>query len=101
MTPKNPDGKGNMKRSVIMASAVMIVFAVFLLMIGLVKKSDNEILEKTNKALQESLEEAEKIAESLEERKSRDLTDEEKIKIARERFGLVFPNEVIFIPEEE
>ena len=29
------------------------------------------------------------------------LTPEEKIELARQRFGLVFPNEILFLPNDE
>ena len=50
--------------------------------------------------LRESLQAVSEERDALEACRDRELTDEDMIRIARERFGLVFPNEILFMPEE-
>ena len=75
---------------------VLVVFSV-----GIIRNyREQRDLDAHIRELQESIAEASEARASLEAQKDRELTDEDMIRIARERFGLVFPNEIIFMPEE-
>ena len=88
------------KRAVILAVAVLLIAAAVFVIQAIRIRQENRILEKQKAALEESLYDEEELAAFLEENKDKDLTREELIELARERFGLVFPEEILFIPEE-
>lgn len=81
---------------VIVTAILAIVFSVLMV------RNIREIREsKINESLwAASVEEASRKQEELEERKDRPLTEEEMIEIARRRFGLLFPNEIRFLPKK-
>ncbi|MBO7364170.1 MAG: septum formation initiator family protein [Lachnospiraceae bacterium] len=81
---------------VLVTLIVLVVFSV-----GIIRNyREQRDLDAHIRELQESIAEASEARASLEAQKDRELTDEDMIRIARERFGLVFPNEIIFMPEE-
>ena len=88
------------KRAVILAVIVLLVIAVIFAVQAVRLHRENEILKKYKEALEESLVSEEEIRAFLEENKDKDLTREELIELARERFGLIFPDEILFLPEE-
>ena len=91
--------KGNKRGVWIAVIAALIISAVFGILIYR-QIAVNKELEMNAAALQESVDsESEKNDELLAE-KGRELTKEEVIEIARQRFGLVFPDEIIFVPSE-
>lgn len=55
---------------------------------------------KEQALIQEKLDAASKRQEELKAKKNRELTLEERIEILRNRFGLLFPNEIMFIPKQ-
>ncbi len=88
------------KRAIILAVAVLVIIAGIFLIQAIRIGRQNRILEKQKEALEESLISEEEIRAFLEENKDKDLSREELIELARERFGLVFPDEILFLPEE-
>ena len=88
------------KRAVIFAAAVMLIIAAIFLIQAIRMHRENEILRKQKEALEESLVSEEELRAFLEENKDKELSREELIALARERFGLVFPEEILFLPEE-
>ena len=56
--------------------------------------------DKEIEALKENVERVSEEHKELEERRSKPLSDEEMLRLARDRFGLAFPNEIILVPEE-
>ena len=88
------------KRAVILAVIVVLVIAAIFLWQAIRIGRENRILQKQKEALEESLISEEEIRAFLEENKDKDLTREELIELARERFGLLFPDEILFLPEE-
>lgn len=88
------------KRAIILAVVVLLVIAVIFTVQAVRLHRENEILKKQKEALEESLISEEEIRAFLEENKDKDLTREELIELARERFGLIFPDEILFLPEE-
>ncbi len=88
------------KRSVTLAVIVTFVFVAVFSVLILNKYHENELLRANEAALQESVSQEEARNEILEEKKDRDLTLEEIIELARQRFGLVFSNEIIFVPKD-
>ena len=88
------------KRAVIFAAAVLLIAAAVFIVQAVRLRQENKILEKQKAALEETLYDEEELQAFLEENKDKDLTREELIELARERFGLVFPDEILFMPEE-
>ena len=86
------------RRSVILVViATVILLAAFSVPV-IRNHEENLRLQKEQAAYDASLEEAIKKAEELKARAKAVLTDEQIIAIARARFGLVFPDEIIFKP---
>lgn len=87
------------RRSVtlIVIAALLIAAVLSVKMIRLYK--ENQTLNRNIEAMEEHLEEAREENESLEEKRNHPLSEDEMIRIAREKLGLVFPNEIILIPE--
>lgn len=73
---------------------------VVLLVPALKKRKENEALLKEQEAYMESVAEAQSWAAELQELRNQELTEKQIIEIAREKFGLVFPDEIQFVPEE-
>ena len=88
------------KRNVTLAVIVTFVFVAVFSVLILNKHHENELLRANEAALTESVSQEEVRNDILEEKKDRDLTLEEIIELARKRFGLVFPNEIIFVPKD-
>ena len=87
------------RRSVtlIVIAALLIAAVLSVKMIRLYK--ENQTLSRNIEAMEEHLEEAREENEALEEKRNHPLSEDEMIRIAREKLGLVFPNEIILIPE--
>ena len=87
------------RRSVtlIVIAALLIAAVLSVKMIRLYK--ENQTLNRNIEAMEEHLEEAREENEALEEKRNHPLSEDEMIRIAREKLGLVFPNEIILIPE--
>ena len=96
---QTPRSKTN-KLAMILAVVIAIVFVAFFGANTLRNYRENEELAKLESALKESLSAEQSKAIELESEKERELTPEEKIELARKRFGLVFPNEILFLPDE-
>lgn len=88
------------RRTVILVLIVAVVFVAFFSVKIIQVRKENAELAAEMSRIAESISNAEKESESIEERKNRELTDEEMIDIARKRFGLLFPNEIIFLPDD-
>lgn len=81
--------------------AVALIAATVFTVSVLNKQSRLEELRRSETALREKIAILEARKEELLEKKKRELTEDEKIQIARVRFGLMFPNEILFIPSRE
>ena len=88
------------KLAITIGVIVLLAAAVFFAIQAIRLRRENEVLKKQKAAYEQSLVSEEEIRAFLEENKDKDLTREELIELARERFGLVFPDEILFIPEE-
>lgn len=88
------------KRAVILVVIVTLIAAAIFLIQAIRLNRENQVLEKQKEALEASLVDEEELKAFLEENKDKDLTREELIELARERFGLVFPDEILFLPEK-
>ncbi|MBQ1376428.1 MAG: septum formation initiator family protein [Lachnospiraceae bacterium] len=88
------------KRSVrlIVIFALILAAVLTIRVIGLYK--ENQDLSYKIEALKENVERVSEEHKELEERRSKPLSDEEMLRLARDRFGLAFPNEIILVPEE-
>ena len=88
------------KRSVLVA-AVITLLLICVLSFGIVRANKKlRDLSEEAAAVQAGVETQIAESEALAERKEGGLTIAEIIEIARERFRLVFPNEIIFVPKE-
>ena len=88
------------KRSVL-AAAVITLLLICVLGFGIVRANKKlRDLSEEAAAVQAGVETQIAESEVLAERKEGGLTIAEIIEIARERFRLVFPNEIIFVPKE-
>ena len=92
------------KLAIILGMIVLLVAATVFAIMAWQLYKENKVLKKQLAPMEESKKELivdnEELRAFLEEYKDKGLTREELIKIARERFGLVFPDEILFIPEE-
>ena len=88
------------KRSVILAVVLTLVLAGILSVAILRLNRENRLLLNNQAALEESLKEEQARKESLEEREGKGLSKEELEQIARDRYHLVYPDEIILTPEE-
>ena len=59
----------------------------------------NRVLDRNIEALEQNLTQALEENEALEEKRSHPLSEDDMIRIAREKFGMLFPNEIMFVPE--
>ncbi len=89
------------KLAMILAIVIAVVFVAFFGVNTVRNHLENEELAKLESALRESYENEQERAAALESEMARELTPEEKIELARQRFGLVFPNEILFLPNDE
>ena len=89
------------KRSVLIA-AVITLLLICVLGFGIVRANKRlRDLSEEAAAVQAGVETQIAESEALAERKESGLTIAEIIEIARERFRLVFPNEIIFVPKDK
>jgi len=82
---------------------VVIVTAIIVLIftVGIIRlKSEEKELENSQQVIKESIQKEEERKSELEQEKDSDLDLEDIIAIAREKFRLIFPNEIIFVPDE-
>ncbi|MBO4411329.1 MAG: hypothetical protein IK088_05735 [Lachnospiraceae bacterium] len=89
------------RRTVILVLIVAAVFVAFFSVKIIQSRKENAELAAEMSRIAESISNAEKESEAIEERKNRELTEDEMIDIARKRFGLLFPNEIIFLPDDQ
>jgi len=88
------------KRNVWLVLFVTAIFVV-VLSIGIVKAKKERIEIQNNKEkLEDDVNKAKEKSSELEDEKDKELQEKDIIEIAREKFRLIFPNEIIFIPEE-
>lgn len=93
--------KKSYRIGVILALTVAVIFVSFFAIRTIRIRKESEALAKNESVLQESIQAEKERAEQLESEKGRELTPKEMIEIARQRFGLVFPNEILFLPNEK
>ena len=96
------DGAARLKKAH-RRSVILVVIATIILLgafsIPIIRNyEENQKLQLEKAAYEASLQEAVKKSEELKNRANAVLTDEQIIAIARARFGLVFPDEIIFKP---
>ena len=82
--------------------ALVAVVLVVVLSVGIISlKKENDRLSEQRDALKINVQEEQERNELLQEEKDAPLSDEEIEDIARDRFGLAYPDEVILVPEDE
>ena len=89
------------KLAMILAIVIAVVFVAFFGINTIRNRMENEELAKLESALLESYQNEQDRKAALESELARELTPEEKIELARQRFGLVFPNEILFLPNDD
>ena len=87
------------KKSIRLVVIVMLIFAAILVFQIIRVSRKNQDVEYQMKVLEERLALEEERNALLEAQKDRELTAEEKIRLARIHFGLMFPNEILFVPD--
>lgn len=92
--------RGN-RRGVILAVIFAVLAIAFFTYRILDIKKENDILRQNQEVLKENIEEENAKQKELQKKVGKGLTEQDIIRIAREKFGLVFPNEIIFVPEEK
>jgi len=88
------------RRSLILVALVAVVLVVVLSVGILSLQKENARLQESRDALQKNVEAELQKNEALQEQKDAPLSDEEIEDIARDRFGLAYPDEIILVPEE-
>jgi len=88
------------RRSIRLAVIVTILLVSFIAVKAIELHKKNVELQKKIEALDASLESVMAENEELKEKKDRGFSEEELFEIARQRLGLLFPNEILFIPED-
>ena len=89
------------KRGLKLVILVTLIFiAVFSVLIIRLRKS-NEVLYQNQAGLQASVDAEKEKQEELAAQQGGNLSLDEIIRIAKDRFGLVFKNEIIFVPENK
>ena len=91
--------RAHAKSIVLMVIATLVLVAVLFIAISRKKRENESLLNALNQYM-ESVAVESSWADELAELRKSELTDEQIIEIAREKFGLVFPNEIILKPEE-
>jgi len=88
------------KRSVrlIVIFALILAAVLTIRVIGLYR--ENQDLSYKIEALEENVKKVSEEQKDLEDKRSKPLSDEEMLRLAREKFRLAFPNEIILVPEE-
>lgn len=88
------------KRSVILALIVAVVFVGVLSFQIFRIHQENGSLMANEAALKAGVEAEEARGAALDEQMDSTLSEQDIIDLAHQRFGLVFPNEIVFVPEE-
>ena len=86
--------------TVILVVVIAVVFAAVFAVWTVKNRQESAELARMEAALRESLDAENSKTAELESDMERELTPEEKIALARKRYGLVFPNEILFLPED-
>lgn len=89
------------RRSVSLAIIVTLILAAVLFTKGYLLREKNLELRRKQAAVASQIAEEQEKNDELKQKKSRGYTEEELFEIARQRFGLVFKNEILLIPEDE
>lgn len=98
MSERNVSLRKSHRMATMMLVVMTALFVGVLSFLIFQNQKENEILMRNRDAIAESVREEREREAELSERFGRDLTEDEIIKIARDRFGLVFPNEIILKP---
>ena len=88
------------KRSVWLIVIIAVILTTVLSFRWFSLHKENQVLSRNIEVLTENVSRAEEEQEALEEKRSHPLSKEDMIRIAREKFNLVFPNEIILVPED-
>ena len=88
------------KRSVVLALVAVVVLLGLLSVRIYRTHRENMSLMSNESALNASVEAEKERGTILDEQIDRTLSEEEIIDLAHRRFGLVFPNEIVFVPEK-
>ena len=88
------------RRSIRLAVFVTLLLVAVFLVKGFMLRQKNLELKQKQEALAAVLSEEQAENEELKEKKNKGFTEEELFEIARQRFGLLFPNEILFVPED-
>jgi len=89
------------KRTVRLAFLLTLVLLMVLFVKAVSLREKRLELQRKQALLEATLSEEEAKNEELNGEKNRELTEEEIFEIARKRLGLLFPNEIFFIPEDQ
>ena len=89
------------QRTVIIVLAVTLLFAAVIGVTVLIKRREARELEAEKARLEERYAELQSLASEIAEERGRELTPSEIEALARDRFGLVYPNEIVFIPKDQ
>ncbi len=88
------------KRSVILVVIVTLIFVIILSAAIIRLNRENRILINNNAVIEERITEEKAKKESLEAKDGKGLTKQDAENIARDRYDLVYPDEIILTPEE-
>ena len=92
--------RANRRGIVLGILVVLLLAAVFTVGILKLRKQNRELAEQ-KKALEEQVALESEMKEYLESLEAESLSREEIEDLVRERFGLVYPDEIIFVPDPE
>ncbi len=101
MAKKGIREKKSKKRSIAAMILVTAFIAICFLAAFFRMRMESEEVRAKREAIEASIAYESVRAEILAEADGRVLTDEEIIQIAKEKFGLVFPYEILLLPKEE
>jgi len=88
------------RRSMRLVVFVSLLVISVLFVKALILREKNLELRKKQEALQATYASEQAENDELKAESSRGFTEEELFEIARQRFGLLFPNEILFVPED-
>ena len=88
------------KRSVWLIVIIAVVLTTVLSFRWFYLHRENEVLSRNIEVLTDNVSRAEEEQADLEGKRNRPLSKEDMIRIAREKFNLAFPNEIILVPED-
>lgn len=97
---KNVRKKRAHKRSVALVVIVSMLLSILLLLAILRIREENKALQMNEAQLEANVEKESLKEEDLLQEKNSGLTEKKIIEIAREKFGLIFKDEIIFVPKE-